>query len=110
MNYNQRHADVGESVALGSFRLSPSARLPWTISYHAIPAVAMICDGLLIISASIVAGAAYDYDSIVGRPSYLLQCLGLAALVAALFITLAKSRNLYDPTELLNFKSQVRKM
>src|SRR5262245_54526388 len=110
MNYNQRHADVRESVALGTFKFSPSARLPWTISYRAVPAVAMMCDGLLILSASILAGAAYDYDSIVGRPSYLLQCLGLAALVAALFITLAKNRNLYDPTELLNLKSQIRKL
>ena len=110
MNYNRPHVDVRESVAFPSFKFSHSARLPWTISYRAIPAVAMICDGLLIISASIVAGAVYDYYSIVGRPSFLLQCLGLAALVAALFITLAKSRNLYDPTELLNFKSQIRKL
>lgn len=110
MNYNNPRADVRENVAFASYKSSPSTRLPWTVSYRAIPAVAMICDALLIISASILAGAVYDYDSIVGRPSYLMQCLGLAAIVAALFITLAKSRNLYDPTELLNFKSQIRKL
>jgi putative colanic acid biosynthesis UDP-glucose lipid carrier transferase len=110
MNYNNPRADVRENVAFASYKFSPSSRLPWTMSYRAIPAVAMICDALLIVSASILAGAVYDYDSIVGRPSYLMQCLGLAAVVAALFITLAKSRNLYDPTELLNFKSQIRKL
>lgn len=110
MNYNNRRADVRENVALAPFKFSSSTRPPWTISYRAIPVVAMICDAILIVSASILAGAVYDYESIVGRPSYLMQCLGLAALVAALFITLAKSRNLYDPTELLNFKSQIRKL
>ena len=110
MNYTKPHADVRESVAVPSFKFSPSPRVAWTISYRAIPAVAMLCDAVLIISASIFAGAVYDSDSIVGRPSYLLQCVGIAALVAALFITLAKSRNLYDPTELLNLKSQIRKL
>jgi Undecaprenyl-phosphate glucose phosphotransferase len=110
MNYNNRRADVRENVALAPFKFSSSTRPPWTISYRAIPVVAMICDALLIVSASILAGAVYDYQSIVGRPSYLMQCLGLAALVGALFITLTKSRNLYDPTELLNFKSQIRKL
>jgi putative colanic acid biosynthesis UDP-glucose lipid carrier transferase len=67
----------------------------------------MACDAFLIFLASILGGLVYNYDSILGRPAYILQCAGLAAVVAALFITLGKSRGLYNPSELLNLKSQV---
>ena len=38
------------------------------------------------------------------------QFAGSAAVVAALFVTLAKSRNLYELSELLNLKAQTRKV
>src|SRR4029078_5717429 len=108
MNYSKPRTDVSRGVALESFKFAHPRRPNWTISYRVVAPLAMTCDVLLILLTSVLAGAVYDYDGIVGRHGYLLQCAGLAAVVAALFVTMGKSRNLYDPAELLNLKSQVR--
>jgi len=110
MNYSKSRSDVSSGVALESFKFARPRRLNWTISYRVIAPLAMTCDVVLIVLTSVLAGVVYDYESVVGRSGYLLQCAGLAAIVAALFVALGKGRDLYNPAELLNLKSQIRKV
>ena len=110
MNYSKSRSDVSSGVALPILQVSHPRRLNWTISYRVIAPLAMTCDVVLILLTSVLAGAVYDYESVVGRSGYLLQCAGSAAIVAALFVALGKSRDLYNPAELLNLKSQIRKV
>ena len=62
------------------------------------------------ILSSVVYHYVYYYDGILGKSGDVLQSAGLAAVVVALFIPLGKSRDLYNPAELLNLKSQIRKV
>ena len=66
----------------------------------------MALDGLAILSASILSDWYYNRFvlEIVGDPS---QALIIGAVVAALFIPFCRNGGLYNPTELLNLKSQV---
>ena len=66
----------------------------------------MLCDALIIVSMGILSGVVYHLETI-GTPGDLVQFGGFAAVVAALFIALGKSRDLYELPELLNFKSQI---
>src|ERR1035437_2725157 len=66
----------------------------------------MLGDALLIVAMSILSGVIYNLETI-GTPGDLEKFGGFAAMVAALFIALGKSRNLYNLSELLNFKLQV---
>ena len=106
MNYLKRDFDPG-SLALSPLEVPLWNRRKWTIPYRAIQPVAMAVDALVIFAASIVSGVTYHLEFVYG-PGNLEQYIGSAAVVAALFIALAKSRNLYDLGQLLNFKLQVR--
>jgi Undecaprenyl-phosphate glucose phosphotransferase len=113
MNYNKPNLHA-KSVALDSFRFLPRRGAARSISYRVIGPISMTCDAVLIILmgvlSSVVYQYAYYYDSVLGRPDDILQSAGLAAVVAALFIPLGKSRGLYNPAELLNLKSQISKV
>ena len=106
MNYIKRDSSVGKSVALSPLKASPGKLLKWTISHRAVAPLAMLCDALLIVAMSILSGVIYHLETI-GTPGDLEKFGGFAAVVAALFIALGKSRNLYNLSELLNFKLQV---
>src|SRR6476620_11264695 len=114
MNYHKRSVGASKSVALDSFKISSKRRPRWAISYRVIAPIAMICDALLILLmgmlSSVVYHYLYYYDGILGKSGDVLQSAGLAAVVVALFIPLGKSRDLYNPAELLNLKSQTRKV
>ncbi len=110
MNYQKRSVSASKSVALDSFKFSPKSRVQRALSYRVIAPITMACDALLILLTSIFTGIAYHYDSLLVRPDDILQWAGLAAVVAALFITLGKSGDLYNPSELLNLKSQIGKV
>ena len=69
----------------------------------------MAFDALIILSMSILSGVVYHLEAI-GTPGDLTQFGGFASVVAVLFIALSKNRDLYEMTELLNFKSQVREI
>jgi Undecaprenyl-phosphate glucose phosphotransferase len=69
----------------------------------------MIIDAVFIISASVISGIAYHIEAI-GKTGDIAQFCGFAAVVAALFIALNNSRRLYDLSELLNLKSQIRQI
>jgi Undecaprenyl-phosphate glucose phosphotransferase len=110
MNYHKRSVSASKSVALDSIKFSPKRRVRWALSYRVIAPIAMVCDAVVISLMSILTGIAYHYDTLLVRPDDILQWAGLAAVVAALFITLGKSGDLYNPSELLNLKSQIRKV
>ena len=106
MNYIKRDSSVGKSVALSPLKASPGKLLKWTISHRTVAPLVMLCDALLIVAMGILSGVIYYLETI-GTPGDLEKFGGFAAVVAALFIALGKSRNLYNLSELLNFKSQV---
>jgi putative colanic acid biosynthesis UDP-glucose lipid carrier transferase len=79
------------------------------ISHRTIAPLAIVIDALIIFSMSILSGIVYHLETL-GMPGHLAQFGGFAAIVAALFITIAKSHDLYKLSELLNFKLQIRKI
>jgi putative colanic acid biosynthesis UDP-glucose lipid carrier transferase len=106
MNFVNRSASSRESVVVG-LRKTPLRRHKWAISYHSIEPVAIGLDALAIFAASILSGLGYHYLT-QGTHGDVLRYIGSAAAVAILFIALAKDRDLYSPTKLLSFKTQVR--
>ncbi len=109
MNYVKRDLGARKRIALGSFKVAPRQPPNWAISYRAVAPLAMMCDVLIIIALSMVGVAVYELETM-GVVQDLEQFVGLAAIVAALFIALGKSRDIYELTELLNFKSQIWKI
>lgn len=114
MNYPKPQVSASKSVAVEPLYYPKRRRALWSISYRIIAPVAMVCDILLIVLTGVLATIAYHYayyyDSAIGRPGDILQAAGLGAVVAVLFVSVGKSRNLYEPTELLNLKLQIQKI
>src|ERR1039458_7839887 len=111
MNYTKRdfaaHKSVAiENVALGPLDVSPPQSSRWAISHRAVAALAMLFDVLIIIATSVLSGIVYHIETI-GYPGPIDEFAGFAAVVAVMFITLAKNRDLYTLRELLNLKSQI---
>ncbi len=69
----------------------------------------MALDALLIFSMSVLSGVVYHLETI-GTEGDVTKFTGFAAVVAVLFIALAKNRGLYELTELLSFRSQLREI
>src|SRR5574338_732008 len=109
MNYFKRDFSETKSLVLGSVEASPQRPRSWTIPYRAIAPLAIAVDTALIFATCILSGVAYHLR-MVNTYGNLEQFVGFAAVVAALFVMLAKSRNLYDLSELLNLKAQIRKV
>lgn len=109
MNYVKRNFSAPKSIALGAPEASLQQPRRWMISYTAVGPLAKIFDVLIIISMSLLSGAAYHLEAF-GRSGNIEQFAGFAVVFAALFIALGKITNVYTLTELLNFKSQVRRL
>ncbi len=109
MNYVKRNFGESKSLALGTVDASAKRARGWTIPYRAIAPLAMAVDTLIILATGVISGVVYHLQ-FVKTQGNLEQFMGSAAVVAALFVTLAKSRNLYELSELLNLKSQMRKV
>jgi Undecaprenyl-phosphate glucose phosphotransferase len=106
MNFAKDTVGVANGVAADSSRTQRAER-KWPISYQAIETVATFADVVIIFSASILSGVIYHLQTFgtVGVP---IQYVGCAAVVAALFLLLARSSSLHKPVKLLALKSQVR--
>jgi len=81
----------------------------WPIAYTSIEPIVCALDILLIVAASVASGAIYsslnhqnDID--------LVRHIATAAVVCAVFVPLFRNRGLYDPTLLVNWQLQVRKI
>ena len=78
----------------------------WLISYRAIEPLAIASDVAAIFLSSALTGVIYSLETI-GTPGDTIQYFGIAAAISALFLALSIGRNLYDPAELLEVKSQI---
>jgi putative colanic acid biosynthesis UDP-glucose lipid carrier transferase len=107
-DYLKRDFRTPKTLALAPLA-SPPRPFHYTISYRAVAPVAMICDVLLISLVSVLSGVGYHFGT-VGSTGDVTQFLGFAAIVAVLFITIGKSRDIYKLSELLNLRSQIRKV
>ena len=105
MNFIKRDIDVVRSVAVTGLREPQPAR-KWPITYDSVEIITVLADAAIILATSIIAGLSYSLYT--GAPVDMLQCTGSAAIVAALFISLMKSREMYKPAELLVLRAQVR--
>ena len=106
MNFVSRSVSVRESVVVG-VRKAPLRTRKWAISYQAIDAAAIVLDAVAIFAANILSGLGYHYLT-QGSHGDILRYFGSAAAVAIVFIALAKDRELYKPTKLLSFSTQIR--
>ena len=97
------------SVALPPLAAAPRSKRGWAISHRVIAPAAMAVDALIIFATCLLSGVVYHLE-FTGTKGNLQQFVGFAAIVAALFITFVNSRDLYTLPELLNLKSQIRRI
>lgn len=109
MNYSKPNLGTRKSVAPDSLKFSARKSRSWAISYRAVTPLAMAFDALIIFSMSMLSSVVYHLETI-GLPGDLAQFGGFASVVAVLFIALEKNRDLYELSELLNLKSQIREI
>jgi Undecaprenyl-phosphate glucose phosphotransferase len=84
--------------------LSPARK--WPISYRSVSLLAIGSDVAIILICGVASGILYNLEAF-GVPGDLFRYFGSAAIVAALFISLMKGRDLYSPAELLALRTQV---
>src|SRR5262245_20645206 len=81
----------------------------WPISYSSIEAIVCALDILLIVAASVTGGAIYS--SLFHQSDIdLVRHVATAAVVCAIFVPLFRNRGLYDPSSLVNWSLQTRKI
>lgn len=107
MNFVKRDIEAARSVAVGGLREPSRAERKWPITYDSVEFITVLTDALIILSASVIAGTSYHLYAF-DTPGDLLEYIGSAAIVAALFISLMKSREMYKPAELMALRNQVR--
>ena len=107
MNYPKSDLSAGRSIALYSPEVPPRRGRRWPIPHAAIAPIAMACDAIVILFMSIASGVAYHLYALDGFGN-VLKFAGLAAVVALLFVALAKSNHLYDVSQLLTLRTQIR--
>jgi putative colanic acid biosynthesis UDP-glucose lipid carrier transferase len=107
MSYIKRDFSAPERLTVGPLKVARRQSRSWAISYAAVTPLAMLIDALIIFSASVLSGLAYQLYA-GGSPDDLAQYGALGAMAAVLFIAVGKSRNRYNASELLTLTSQVR--
>src|SRR5262245_29775415 len=81
----------------------------WPISYASIEATVCVLDILLIVAASVACGAIYN--SVIHQNDMdLFRHVATAAVVCTIFVPLLRNRGLYEPTSLVNWTLQTRKI
>src|SRR5262245_18820689 len=85
----------------------PERSWRWPLSYRSIEVLAIFVDALIIVSAGVLADAAYGL-TITALPTEITIYGGAGAVVAALLTCVLKERGLYKPTALLNWTAQAR--
>jgi Undecaprenyl-phosphate glucose phosphotransferase len=81
----------------------------WPVSYASISATVCVLDIAIIIATSVVTGAVYSlvfHDSGVDFVRYGMT----AAIIGAMFVPIFRDRGLYDPSALVNWSLQARKV
>jgi Undecaprenyl-phosphate glucose phosphotransferase len=106
MSLVERGFSALSSTIAGASPKHRSAR-KWPISYRAIEPIAIACDIAAIFLSSTLSGMIYQLATIHAVGDDVLQYIGSASVVSALFLSLTIARNLYDPAELLQVKGQI---
>ena len=106
MNLATRSIELAAPVAVPEQEI-PSSGRKWPISYGSVGIVTIFADAVIILLASILAGIAY-HAWVTGAPGDVVQYTGVAAVVAALFISLMRGRGMYRLNELLTLRRQIR--
>jgi len=104
MNFVKPANGVFEAAA-EPFGSRNSAR-KWPISYRSVSLITIGCDVAIILICGVASGIFYNLE-VFGTSGDLLRYFGSSAVVAALFISLMKGRDLYSPAELLALRTQV---
>lgn len=104
MNYVEIPSRLG-SPSIESLE-SRSRQRKWPISYGAVSSLALTCDALAILLIGNLSGYLYSWYAITLSDGA-LHYVGSSGMVAALFVCVMKAQDLYDPSELLNFKTQI---
>jgi putative colanic acid biosynthesis UDP-glucose lipid carrier transferase len=107
MNVIRNDIDMASSVAVSGVGDAFRPGRKWPISYDSVELITVVTDACMILAASIFAGVVYHYRAF-GTPGDIIQYIGSATVVAALFISLMKSRGMYRPKELLVLRTQIR--
>jgi Undecaprenyl-phosphate glucose phosphotransferase len=107
MNVIRNDIDMASSVAVSGVGEAFRPERKWPISYDSVELITVVADVCMILAASIFAGVLYHYR-VFGTPGDIIQYIGSATVVAALFISLMKSRGMYRPKELLVLRTQIR--
>ena len=81
----------------------------WPISYRSVEFLSLAADAFAIMLSCVISGGTYHLVA-EGRITDLSEYAGSVAVVSVLFCSLMKSRGLYDPSELLDFKLQIRQL
>jgi Undecaprenyl-phosphate glucose phosphotransferase len=97
----------GSVSAIGAER--PHRLSCWPIAYTAIETIVCALDILLIVAASIAGGSIYSRLFHQGDID-LVRHIATAAVVCAVFVPLFRNRGLYDPSSLVNWSLQTRKI
>ena len=106
MNFVERRVSPpGSTTADLPERRRPERK--WWISYRSIEPIALASDVVTVFFSAVLAGVIYHLESI-GTSGDIIQYVGSAAVVSALFISLMVGRNLYNPAELLDVKTQIQ--
>jgi Undecaprenyl-phosphate glucose phosphotransferase len=77
----------------------------WPISYRSVSLLAIGGDVAIILISGVGSGFFYNLEAF-GISGDLIRYFGSSAIVAALFISLMKGRDLYIPAELLSLRTQ----
>ncbi len=94
MNFIKRDIDVARSVAVTGLQAVASGSQNGQLTYDPVEIITVLTDAVIILSTSIIAGIGYHLYTF-GTPGDILECIGSAAIVAALFISLMKSLEMY---------------
>jgi len=97
------------SVAVFPTARPVESKRGWVIPYRAIEPLAVAIDAAIIFAAAFLSDLAYSLQ-FTSSHGNIQQFAGFAAVVTALFILLARNRDLYTLPELLNLKSQIRQV
>lgn len=107
MNFIRRDMDMTGGVAVGGLVATQPPERKWPLRYDSVEPTAILIDAAIILSASILAGIICHYRAF-GTAGDIIQYFGSAMVVAALFISLMRTRGMYRPKELLALRSQIR--
>src|SRR6202165_2244012 len=101
--------DIADGFSPRGLEELPLGERKWPIHYDSVEPLAVVADLATITLASVISGFLYHLYG-TGTLGDIVNSVGSAILVSALFISVMKIRGMYRPTELLILRNQVREV